>query len=99
MSIRTKKRKILTALLIGILSFISVLLLSIVVVTYLPGVNLNDWLRENANYWFIWRLVLYAVISILVYQIHIYRPLSRKVIFLIALALLLIEGLNWLYRL
>lgn len=99
MTVRTPKRKILTALLTSILVFIGALLLGIFFMVYLPGINLNDWFQEYAMYWFIWRLVLYGLIAILVHQIHIYRPLSRKLLWLIVLALMFIEGVNWLYRL
>lgn len=93
------KRKIIISLAIGGLTFISLLLLGIIFIKYLPGLNLNDWLQRTANYWLIWRLGLYVLITLLIYQIHRYHPLPRKVLLLTTLALSFIEGLNLLYRL
>lgn len=99
MKARSKTRKILTALLIGVSIFLSVLLLGLVLVTYMPGLNLNHWLQETANYWLIWRCFLYCVVGTFIYQIHRYRPLSRQGIGLVIFVFLVIEGLNLLYRL
>lgn len=99
MKTHSKTRKILTALLSGVLIFLSVLLIGVVLVTYMPGLNLNHWLQKTANYWLIWRGFLYGVMIALFYQIHRYRPLSRKTMGLAALVILVIEGLNLLYRL
>lgn len=81
------------------ITFLGVLLLGAAVAIYLPGIDLNDWLHETANYWLVWRLGLYILVAMLGYRIHLHRPLSPKAICLIALSLLVIEALNLLYRL
>lgn len=94
-----KIRKFLTALVLGVLLFLSILLFGVALMTYMPGINLNQWLQKSANYWLIWRGFLYVVMIALLYQIHRYRSLSHKAIGLLALVILVIEGLNLLYRL
>lgn len=95
----SKKRKIATALLIGVLVFISLLLLGAVLAFYLPGLNLNNWFQETANYWLVWRFILYTIIGMFVYRIHVYRPFPKQAILLVIAALALFEGLNWIYLL
>lgn len=95
----SKKRQFVTALLIGILLFVSILLLGATLAIYLPGLNLNDWLKNTAHYWLIWRFGLYGVVVILIYQIRRYYFLPKKLVWLLILALILIEGMNALYRL
>ncbi|MDY4281324.1 MAG: hypothetical protein SOX56_09700 [[Pasteurella] mairii] len=99
MKIHSKTRKVLTALFIGVLIFLSVLLLGVVWVIYMPGLNLNRWLQKTANYWLMWRIFLYSLMVALLYQIYRYRPLSRHAMGLIVLVILVFEGLNLLYRL
>ncbi|MDC2825713.1 hypothetical protein PHA51_06635 [Rodentibacter pneumotropicus] len=100
MSRPSKKRKILTALLAGVLAFIALLACGVAFVTYLPGVNLNDWFRTTANYWLLFRLFVYMGVGILLYFLQrSSSPLPRKVIVFIVLAFALNEGLNLLYRL
>ncbi|OOF38261.1 MULTISPECIES: hypothetical protein [Rodentibacter] len=100
MSRPSKKRKILTALLAGVLGFLALLACSVVFVTYLPGINLNDWFRTTANYWLLFRLFVYMGGGILLYFLQrSSSPLPRKAIVLIVLAFALNEGLNLLYRL
>ncbi|ERF77618.1 hypothetical protein JP28_01170 [Gallibacterium anatis] len=97
---KTKKaRKFLTSLLIGMLIFLTIFLLSIVLITYLPGPDLTTWLQETAIYWLIWRLFLNSLVGVLLYQIYRYRILPGKAIGLIVLICLVTEGLNVLYRL
>ncbi|HDX0975807.1 hypothetical protein [Avibacterium paragallinarum] len=99
MKTRSKTRKILTALLIGILLFLSVLLLGVVLVTYMPGLNLNQWLQKTANGWMAWRLFLYAVVIGLMYRIYRVHPFSVQLWGLVIAVFLTVEGLNLLYRL
>ncbi|MDH2924866.1 hypothetical protein ACLSZW_05995 [Avibacterium avium] len=96
---RSKTRKILAALLIGVLLFLSVLLLGVVLVTYMPGLNLTQWLQETANGWFAWRLFLYAVVIGLMYRIYRIRPFPVQLWRLVIAVFLIVEGLNVLYRL
>ncbi|MFU2131855.1 hypothetical protein ACLRAC_05370 [Gallibacterium anatis] len=97
---KTKKaRKFLTSLLIGMLIFLTIFLLSIVLITYLPGSDLTTWLQETAIYWLIWRLFLNGLVGVLLYQIYRYQILPGKAIGLIVLICLVTEGLNVLYRL
>ncbi|MGC7559811.1 hypothetical protein [Pasteurella sp. 22655_41Tandhals] len=100
MSHHSKKRKILTALLVGILVFVALLACGVAFVNYLPGINLNDWFRATANYWLLFRILVYMSVGILLYFIqHSRTPLPCKAIILIVLAFALNEGLNLLYRL
>ena len=100
MSRHAKKRKILTALLVGILAFVALLACGVAFVTYLPGINLNDWFRTTANYWLLFRLLVYMGVGILLYFLQrSSSPLPRKAFILIVLAFALNEGLNLLYRL
>ncbi|MCW9716838.1 MULTISPECIES: hypothetical protein [unclassified Avibacterium] len=99
MKTRSKTRKILTALLIGVLLFFSVLLLGVVLVTYMPGLNLNQWLQETANGWIAWRFFLYVVVIGLMYRIYRVRPFSVKLWGLVIAVFFTVEGLNFLYRL
>ncbi|MFQ1049625.1 hypothetical protein ACIRXL_05990 [Avibacterium paragallinarum] len=96
---RSKTRKILAALLIGVLLFLSVLLLGVVLVTYMPGLNLTQWLQETAKGWFAWRLFLYAVVIGLMYRIYRIRPFPVQLWRLVIAVFLIVEGLNVLYRL
>ncbi|KGQ62488.1 hypothetical protein [Gallibacterium anatis] len=99
MKTRSKTRKILTALLIGVLLFFSVLLLGVVLVTYMPGLNLNQWLQKTANGWIVWRFFLYVVVIGLMYRIYRVRPFSVQLWGLVIAVFLTVEGLNLLYRL
>lgn len=100
MSRLARKRKILTSLLAGVLAFVALLACGVAFVTYLPGINLNDWFRTTANYWLLFRLFVYMGVGILLYFLQrSSSPLPRKAIVLIVLAFIFNEGLNLLYRL
>ena len=99
MIISPRKLRVLRIVAVSCITFFGMLLLGAAIATYLPGIDLNDWLHKTANYWLIWRLGLYILVVMLVYRIHLHRPLSPKAICLIALSLFVIEALNLLYRL
>lgn len=100
MTERLKKRKVLTALLAGVLAFVALLACSVAFVTYLPGINLNDWFRATANYWLLFRFLVYVAIGVLLYFVQrSSTPLPRKAVLLVALAFAFNEGLNLLYQL
>lgn len=99
MTIQTKTRKILTALFVGLFAFIILSVTGVAVVTYLPGIHLNDWFRATANYWLLFRIAVYLIVGVFIYFIQqSAKPLPRNAIILILLAFYLNEGLNFFYR-
>ncbi|MDH3000202.1 hypothetical protein A1D23_08405 [Chelonobacter oris] len=91
---------------IGIFSVISLLIIALIsylTIHYTPDFAIQAWFEKTRLVWLLWRLGLYALIAILVWKIRRYTAISlqmgRMMVFALLLALLLIEGLNWLYLL